>query len=67
MLRPGLSEHDRNEALRLLTEVSRTITSIGEITLVDHKVDGRYVNLIFDIGKIKQELHNANSNRRRNP
>ena len=66
MLRPGLDEHDKNEALRLIREVLRTIISIGDVTLTDRKSDSRYVNIILDLSKIRQELQNANSNGRSN-
>ena len=67
MLRPGLSDHHKGEALRLIKEVLHSITEMGQVTSVDYKVDGRYVNLIIELGKLKQELQNANGNGRGNP
>jgi len=66
MLKKGLPPELINEAIQALNEYQGAIMKVGEATQTNHKTNRCYANIIFDIGHLKNELKNANSNRRSN-
>lgn len=62
MLKSGLPPELCAEVIRALKEYEGAIMKAGEVTQMDHKTNGNYVNIIFSIGNIIQELKDANRN-----
>ena len=62
MLRPGLPPDLINQAIGALKEYEAAIMKAGEATQTDYKANVHYVNIIFEIGCLIQELQDANSN-----
>lgn len=62
MLKPGLPPDIRNEVIRALKEYQGAIMKAGEVTQDDYKTNVHYVNIIFELGHIIKELHDANRN-----
>tara|TARA_R110001583_G_scaffold57977_2_gene173248 strand:- start:273 stop:461 length:189 start_codon:yes stop_codon:yes gene_type:complete len=62
MLRPGLPPDLINQAIGALKEYEAAIMKAGEATQTDYKANVHYVNIIFEIEHLIQDLKNANSN-----
>tara|TARA_R100000479_G_scaffold139443_1_gene75559 strand:- start:14 stop:202 length:189 start_codon:yes stop_codon:yes gene_type:complete len=62
MLKPNIPPQQRNHASATLKQMLDTIIHIGQATQQDYVSNSHYANLIFDIGKIIQELDSANRN-----
>ena len=61
-MKEGLPPQLINEAITALKEYKSAIMKIGEATQVDRRSNSHYVNIIFEIGHLTQELKNANNN-----
>ena len=62
MLRDNIPLQQKHNATETLKQILETIIQIGEATQVSPMANSRYVNLIFDIGHLIQELDRADRN-----
>jgi hypothetical protein len=62
MLRPNLPPQQKQRASDTLKQILETIIQIGQATQQDYVSNGKYANLIFDIGYLIQEMDHADRN-----
>ena len=62
MLRSNLPPQQKERASATLKQILETIIQIGQATQQDYLSNGKYSNLMFDIGHLIQELDYADRN-----
>jgi hypothetical protein len=62
MLRDNIPLQQKHNATETLKQILETIIQIGEATQVSPMANSRYVNLIFDLSHLIEELKYADRN-----
>ncbi len=62
MLKPGLPPQLLDEVTRALNEYLAAILKAGEVTQQNHKTNVHYVNIIFELNHLINELKDVNRN-----